>query len=158
MTRPSLSMCYAGTQLAVDACIKRNTSTVVREEEIKEQCIKKHQAKIRPEQLTGTLAPDLENPYGLSLSTVVTNNSTDEIITGIVVTVSVPREGSPDLVVTGVVRGLWIYPGDTGQGYARYMSDESGAVWTKAKELMKAGAKWSWHVSEATAVGFKLKP
>jgi len=35
----------------------------------------------------------LENPYGLSLSTVVTNNSTDEIITGIVITVSVPREG-----------------------------------------------------------------
>jgi hypothetical protein len=33
---------YAGTQLAVDACIKRNISSVVSEAEIKEQCIKKH--------------------------------------------------------------------------------------------------------------------
>ena len=103
---------YAGTQLAVDACIKRNTSSLVNEAVIKENCIKKHQKKISTQTLTGsTLTPDLENPYGLSLSAEIKNDSTDEIITGIVATVSVHRDGSPDLVLTGAVRGLWIYPG-----------------------------------------------
>jgi hypothetical protein len=149
---------YAGTQLAVEACIKRNTSSLVDASVIKENCIKKHQKNINPQMLTATLTPDVENPYGLSLSAVVANKSTDQIITGIDITVPVTREGSPDLVLTGVVHDLWIYPGGSGQGYARYTSVDSDAVWTKAKELMKAGAKWTWNISKATAVGFKLKP
>jgi hypothetical protein len=147
---------YAGTQLAVAACIKRNASSLVDETVIKEHCIKKHQKHIDPKMLVGTLTPTMRE-YALDLEANIKNKSTDQVITGIVITVTIPREGSPNLVLTGVVSGLWIYPDQFGHGHALSTADDNDPYWTKANELMKAGAKWSWTISAATAVGFKLK-
>ncbi len=151
---------YPGTQLAVEACMKRNASPLVDAEVIKANCIRKHEKKIDPQILDSTqstLTPILDNPYGLGLEAVLRNTSNDQIITMIIITVMVHREGSPDLVFLGALNDLWIYPNSSGGGYVRYVSPDSEVLWTEAKDLMKAGAKLSWYISEATGLGFKLK-
>ena len=146
---------YSGTQLAVEACIKRNASELVGAEVIKTMCIRKHQKKVSPQIVGGRLTPEVSNLNGLSLTALLENKSSNEIIAGIVITVTMTREDSCNLVFTGSLDGLWIQPNSSGRGYVR--PPDSEAVWAQARDLMKAGAKLSWTISEATAVGFKLK-
>jgi hypothetical protein len=76
---------YFGTQIAVEACIKRNASSLVDETEIKARCIRKHQHAINPDVITGILAADFNNPYGLNLSASIHDKSNDQIITDLII-------------------------------------------------------------------------
>jgi len=57
----------------------------------------------------------------------------------------------------GVIHDLWILPNDFAEGYAGHASDSDDALWKEAQTLLKDGAKWSWTISQAAAVGFKLR-
>jgi hypothetical protein len=130
---------YSGTQLAVEACIKRNASMLVDAEVIKTKCISKHQQKVSPQIVGGRLTPEVSNLNGLSIPALLENKSSNEIITGIVITVTMAKEDSSNLVFTGILDGLWIQPNSSGHGYVR--PPDSAAVWAQARDLMKAGAK-----------------
>ena len=65
---------------------------------------------MNPQVLQGILTPEIANLYGLGLKASITKRSRDKIITGIIITVTMTREGSPNLVFTGVVPDLWIVP------------------------------------------------
>jgi hypothetical protein len=42
---------YAGSQIAVEVCIKRNTTSLVDEKILKQACVKKHQYQTEPGQI-----------------------------------------------------------------------------------------------------------
>lgn len=146
---------HSGTQLAVEACIKRNSSALVDGGVIKKSCIEKHQKSVNPQILDGKLSPDLNNPYGLSLSITMRNSSTDQIVTGALITVMVQSQGDPDLIFSGVITNLWIYPGGFAEAYAYQVGPRDEDSWTRARQLMKFGAKWSWYFSKATGIALR---
>jgi hypothetical protein len=143
---------YPGTQLAVEACIKRNASTVAGTWVTEAQCIAKHQQKIDPQILTATLK--LIKVPDKFFGTIV-NKSPNEIITGIVVEITVAKEGSPDLTFN--IRDSSIIQPLASDGFISIERGDDDTAWAQAYDLIKAGAKWSWVISEATAVKFQLK-
>lgn len=152
---------HPGSQLAVESCIQRNSSTLVAAVQIRAACIDKHQHDVRAAGVTGTLRPDLTNSHGLALEIQLINNSTDKIVTNASITMTIARAGGPGLQLTGKLSPLfgepiWLLPHDSGFTYAHYASQSDEQDWNVAKGLLTAGASWTWTLS-ASGLDLKLR-
>jgi hypothetical protein len=123
---------------------------------IKRACIEKHQRKVDVRLLTGTLKPDLGNPYGLSLELNVDNQSKNLIITRTRVLISIKQEGQPDYNLIGVSDEMWLLPHSTTETYLRFASPDAEQQWEAARKRLLSGAQWSWRYTEANGIRFVL--
>ena len=141
---------YGGSQIAVEICIKRNTSTLIDTDIIKRACIKKHQHRIALTQISGTLGKG-------TVVANINNNLDDQILTGLEITIQAKTEGNDNIVAPGSVENIWIDPHGSKQVYVDFKTKESGEAWEKVRGLIESGAKWSWYIRDASAISFALK-
>ena len=127
---------YGGNQIAVEICIKRNTSTLIDTDIIKRACIKKHQHRIALTQIFGTLGK----------GTVVANII--QILTALGITIQAKTEGNDNIVAPGYVENIWIDPHGSKQVYVDFKTKESGEAWGKVRGLIESGADWSCGIFE----------
>lgn len=147
---------YSGTQIGVEACIERNFSSLVDKDTLKESCVQKHRHATSGSMLSVTLAASYAF-FGPELHLYLFNGSKDQIITQVDFIVSIAQPDGPDLVLKRSATSLWVMPGSSSNSNVFTVFKTDVTLSQKANELLRAGSKHTWDLTNISAVQYKLR-